>query len=170
MADALVGTDDYSRTFATLRGKLIGGNGECYVAFVRGLKPRCAIVYRDIAVGYVLLAVSFSLTVIAPAWGIPKLIAALLGACFVGYWVAYLQLFLHEGAHMGNRRMTRLTNAFSKKAENHVHMMAIYFMHYNFVRLHQTLMITPAMAAIVTPKLWEMTDMVKVLEEWERAQ
>lgn len=96
---APAGTDDYSRTFATLRGKLIGSNGERYVAFVRGLKPRYAIVYRDIAVGYVLLAVSFGLTVIAPAWGIPKLIAALLGACLVGYWVAYLQLFLHEGAH-----------------------------------------------------------------------
>jgi hypothetical protein len=61
---------------------------------------------------------------------------------------------------MGNRRMTRLTNAFSKKAENHAHMMAIYFMHYNFVRIHQTLKITPAMAAGVTPKLWEMSDMV----------
>ena len=68
---------------------------------------------------------------------------------------------------MGNRRMTRLTNAFSKKAENHAHMMAVYFMHYNFVRIHQTLRITPAMAAGVTPKLWEMSDMVKVLEEWE---
>ena len=68
---------------------------------------------------------------------------------------------------MGNRRMTRLTNAFSKKAANHAHMMAIYFMHYNFVRIHQTLKITPAMAAGVTPKLWEMADMVKVLEEWE---
>lgn len=68
---------------------------------------------------------------------------------------------------MGNRRMTRLTNAFSKKAENHAHMMAIYFMHYNFVRIHQTLKITPAMAAGVTPKLWEMPDMVKVLEDWE---
>ena len=52
---------------------------------------------------------------------------------------------------MGNRRMTRLTNAFSKKAANHAHMMAIYFMHYNFVRIHQTLKITPAMAAGVTP-------------------
>jgi IS1 family transposase len=70
---------------------------------------------------------------------------------------------------MGNRRMTRLTNAFSKKAENHAHMMAIYFMHYNFVRLHQTLKVTPAMAAGVTPKLWEMSDMVKVLEDWEAA-
>ncbi len=68
---------------------------------------------------------------------------------------------------MGNRRMTRLTNAFSKKAENHAHMMAIYFMHYNFVRIHQTLKMTPAMAAGVTPKLWEMTDMVKVLDDWE---
>jgi IS1 family transposase len=70
---------------------------------------------------------------------------------------------------MGNRRMTRLTNAFSKKAENHAHMMAIYFMHYNFVRIHQTLKVTPAMAAGVTPKLWEMSDMVKVLEDWEAA-
>ena len=68
---------------------------------------------------------------------------------------------------MGNRRMTRLTNAFSKKAENHAHMMAIYFMHYNFVRIHQTLKVTPAMAAGVTGKLWEMSDMVKVLEDWE---
>jgi hypothetical protein len=58
-------------------------------------------------------------------------------------------------------------NAFSKKAENHAHMMAIHFMHYNFVRIHQTLKVTPAMAAKVTPKLWEMSDMVKVLEEWE---
>jgi IS1 family transposase len=71
---------------------------------------------------------------------------------------------------MGNRRMTRLTNAFSKKAENHAHMMAIYFMHYNFVRIHQTLKITPAMAAGVTSKLWEMGDMVKVLEDWEALQ
>ena len=68
---------------------------------------------------------------------------------------------------MGNRRMTRLTNAFSKKAVNHTHMMAIYFMHYNFVRIHQTLKITPAMAAGITPKLWEMADMVRVLEDWE---
>jgi hypothetical protein len=71
---------------------------------------------------------------------------------------------------MGNRRMTRLTNAFSKKVENHGHMMALYFMHYNFVRLHQTLKVTPAIAAGVTSKLWEMSDMVKVLEDWEAAQ
>ena len=46
-------------------------------------------------------------------------------------------------------------------------MMAIYFMYYNFARIHQTLKVTPAMAAGVTSKLWEMSDMVKVLEDWE---
>lgn len=66
---------------------------------------------------------------------------------------------------MGNRRMTRLTNAFSKKAESHAHGMAIYFMHYNFVRIHQTLRVTPAMAAGVTDKLWELGDLVAVIDE-----
>jgi hypothetical protein len=71
---------------------------------------------------------------------------------------------------MGIRRFTRLTNAFSKKAENHAYGVAIYFMHYSYVRIHQTLRCTPAMAAGVTTKLWELADMVKVLEEWgERA-
>lgn len=65
---------------------------------------------------------------------------------------------------MGNRRMTRLTNAFSKKIENHVYAMAIYFMHYNFVRIHQTLRVTPAMAAGVTDKLWGLEDMAALLE------
>jgi hypothetical protein len=74
---------------------------------------------------------------------------------------------LNLSVRMGNRRMTRLTNAFSKKAEIHAHMMAICFMHYNFVRIHQTLRVTPAMAAGVTSKLWEMSDMAKVLEDWE---
>ena len=68
---------------------------------------------------------------------------------------------------MGNRRMTRLTNAFSKKAANHAHMMAIYFMHYNFVRIHQTLKVTQRWRRGSPPSLWEMADMVKVLEEWE---
>ena len=65
---------------------------------------------------------------------------------------------------MSNRRMTRLTNAFSRKAENHMHGMAIYFMHYNFIRIHQTLRVTPAMAAGVTDRLWELSGLVAVLE------
>ncbi len=68
---------------------------------------------------------------------------------------------------MGSRRFTRLTNAFSKKAENHAHSVAIHTMHYNFVRIHQTLRCTPAMAAGVTTSLWELTDMVNIIEEWE---
>ena len=71
---------------------------------------------------------------------------------------------------MGSRRFTRLTNAFSKKVENHAHSVAIHTMHYNFVRIHQTLRCTPAMAAGVTKTLWELADMVKVLEDWEASK
>lgn len=68
---------------------------------------------------------------------------------------------------MSNRRMTRLTNAFSKKAENHAHAMAVYFMAYNFVKIHGSLRITPAMAAGVTDRLWSYEDVVDVIEAWE---
>ena len=68
---------------------------------------------------------------------------------------------------MHSRRMTRLTNAFSKKMENHAHAMALHFLYYNFVRIHKTLKTTPAMAAGVTDRLWEVADMVSVLESWE---
>jgi len=71
---------------------------------------------------------------------------------------------------MGNRRFTRLTNAFSKKVENHVHALAIYFMHYNFVRIHQTTRVTPAMAAGVSQTLWSLTDMVAMIDRWEADQ
>jgi IS1 family transposase len=68
---------------------------------------------------------------------------------------------------MGMRWFTRLTNAFSKKVENHGHAIAIYFMRYNFVRIHQTLRVTPAMAAGVSDKLWGLEDMVRIVDEWE---
>jgi IS1 family transposase len=68
---------------------------------------------------------------------------------------------------MHTRRMTRLTNAFSKKVENHAHAMALHFLYYNFVRMHKTLRTTPAMAAGVTKRLWEMSDVVDMLEAWE---
>jgi IS1 family transposase len=71
---------------------------------------------------------------------------------------------------MHSRRMTRLTNAFSKKMENHAHAMALHFLYYNFVRIHKTLKVTPAMAAGVTDRLWEVADMVGVLESWESTQ
>jgi IS1 family transposase len=68
---------------------------------------------------------------------------------------------------MHMRRFTRLTNAFSKKVENHAAAIALHTMYYNFVRIHQTLRVTPAMAAGVTDKLWEMDDLVAMLEQWE---
>ena len=65
------------------------------------------------------------------------------------------------------RRFTRLTNAFSKKVENHEASIALHFMYYNFVKMHKTLKCTPAMAAGVTAKLWEMTDVVAMIEAEE---
>lgn len=69
---------------------------------------------------------------------------------------------------MHMRRFTRLTNAFSKKVENHAWAVALHFMYYNFVRIHQTLRVTPAMAAGVTDKLWEMSDIVALVEANEQ--
>ncbi len=68
---------------------------------------------------------------------------------------------------MHMRRFTRLTNAFSKKVENHAAAIALHTFYYNFIRIHQTLKVTPVMAAGVTDKLWEMDDLVAMLERWE---
>lgn len=66
---------------------------------------------------------------------------------------------------MHNRRFTRLTNAFSKKLENHMHALSLYFMHYNFVRIHKTLKVTPAMEAGISKTLWEISDIVALIPE-----
>jgi IS1 family transposase len=65
---------------------------------------------------------------------------------------------------MHNRRFTRLTNAFSKKFENHVHALSIYFVFYNWVRIHKTLKITPAMAAGLTDKLMGFEDILVLMD------
>jgi len=65
---------------------------------------------------------------------------------------------------MGMRRFTRLTNAFSKKLENHLHMLSLYFVHYNFVRIHKTLKVTPAMAAGVSDTLHDMEWIVGLID------
>ncbi len=66
---------------------------------------------------------------------------------------------------MGNRRFTRLTNAFSKKYENHVHQIALYFMHYNYCRVHKTLRVTPAMEAGLTDHVWTLEELVGLIPE-----
>ena len=68
------------------------------------------------------------------------------------------------------RRFTRLTNAFSKKLDNHVHMIALYAVFYNFTKIHKTLRVTPAMAAGLTDRVWDMEEIVRLLEEVEMPQ
>lgn len=70
---------------------------------------------------------------------------------------------------MHMRRFTRLTNGFSKKVENHAYAVALHMMYYNFVRLHSSLRMSPAMAAGVSDRLWEVSDIVELVEAAEPA-
>jgi IS1 family transposase len=68
---------------------------------------------------------------------------------------------------MHMRRFTRLTNGFSKKFENHMHMVALYTVFYNWTKIHKTTRVTPAMAAGLSDRVWDMADVVKLIEESE---
>ena len=68
---------------------------------------------------------------------------------------------------MHMRRFTRLTNGFSKKVENHAYAVALHMMYYNFVRVHSKLRMSPAMAAGVSARLWEVADLVALVEAEE---
>jgi hypothetical protein len=65
---------------------------------------------------------------------------------------------------MQMRRFTRLTNAFSKRALPHYHMVALYTVRYNFIRIHKTLRVAPAMAAGVSDRLWSMEDVIALID------
>jgi len=71
---------------------------------------------------------------------------------------------------MSMRRFTRLTNGFSKKLENHCHALALYFVFYNFLRIHKTLRVTPAMAAGLTDRVWSWEDILALIDEREELQ
>ena len=64
---------------------------------------------------------------------------------------------------MGNRRFTRLTNAFSKKFENHCHSLALYFVYYNFCKIHKSLRVTPAMHSGLTKKPMTIEDIANLI-------
>ena len=65
---------------------------------------------------------------------------------------------------MHMRRFTRLTNAFSKKLENHMHAISLYFMLYNFCKIHKTLRVTPAMEAGITDHVWDLEEVIMMSE------
>ncbi len=69
-----------------------------------------------------------------------------------------------------NRRFTRLTLGFSKKIENHIHAIALFAFHYNFCKIHKTLRVTPAMEAGLTDHVWELDELVELLEEKEKGE
>jgi fatty acid desaturase len=106
--------DDYTRSFHQVRSSITDSKGRKYVEFVRGLQPDYRRVQRDIAFGYAMLLATAGLTVLlshADVW--PALIVVF-GAVSFGYWIAYLQLFIHEGAHFnlaaGRDESDRLCN------------------------------------------------------------
>ena len=70
---------------------------------------------------------------------------------------------------MSLRRFTRLTNAFSKKIDNHCHALALYFVYYNFVKIHKSLRVTPAMQAGLIDRAWEMEDMLNLIDAMKPA-
>jgi IS1 family transposase len=69
---------------------------------------------------------------------------------------------------MSMRRFTRLTNAFTKKVENHAHAVALHFVYYNFCRVHQTLRVTPAMEAGLSDHVWSIDELVGLLESHQK--
>lgn len=75
---------------------------------------------------------------------------------------------LNLSLRMGMRRFTRLTNAFSKKFENHVHMVAIYTVFYNWIRIHKSLKVTPAMESGLTERTWEWSDILNAMDAAEK--
>jgi hypothetical protein len=68
------------------------------------------------------------------------------------------------------RRYTRLSNGFSRKIENHTAAVALYYFSYNFIKIHRTLRVSPAMAAGVTDRLWEVSDLIALWESEEAKQ
>ncbi len=69
---------------------------------------------------------------------------------------------------MHTRRFTRLTNAFSKKIENHCHSLSLYFMFYNYCKIHKTLRVTPAMEAGLTNHVWDFEELIALLANNEK--
>ena len=86
-------------SFGKVRPHVTNSRGETLSDFTKALKPNYLVVYRDIALGYVLVIGALALAIVAERLGAPPILVALPGAIWFGYWLAYLHLFIHEGAH-----------------------------------------------------------------------
>jgi fatty acid desaturase len=95
---------DYSGKFQVLRPVIVDRSGQRYMDFLKTLEPSYVRVWMDIALGYVALIATALIGGFAPRYGCPPWIAVLAGALSIGFWVAYLQLFIHEGAHFNLAR------------------------------------------------------------------
>lgn len=90
---------DYSTDFHRLRSTLETSDGRSYAGFVSRLKPRYSVVARDIVLGYFALCITAAGVACLAGHGVWRVAAGVLGALGIGYWIAYLQLFMHEAAH-----------------------------------------------------------------------
>lgn len=91
--------EDFSGSFGKIRTTVVDANGVLLIDFVKSLKPRYGVVYRDIALGYAFMFGTLALAIVAETYRVAPQLIAVVGALSVGYWLAYLQLFIHEGAH-----------------------------------------------------------------------
>jgi fatty acid desaturase len=93
------GAEDYSASFGKVRRHVVNSEGVPLLDFMKTLKPNYFAVYRDIGLGYAFLVGTLACAIFAEVLGTPRIVVALAGAISIGYWIAYLQLFIHEGAH-----------------------------------------------------------------------
>jgi hypothetical protein len=97
--DCSNGAENYSASFSKVQRHVVNSQGVALFDFMKTLKPDYFAVYRDIGLGYIFLLGTLACVIFAEVFGAPRIIVALVGAVSVGYWIAYLQLFIHEGAH-----------------------------------------------------------------------
>jgi fatty acid desaturase len=99
IADSASVHDDYSAAFHKIRSRLVDDQGRNYVEFVRGIRPDYSRVYRDIAFGYMMLIVTAIVAAYLLRTRMPSGAVIAISSLSFGYWIAYLQLFIHEAAH-----------------------------------------------------------------------
>jgi fatty acid desaturase len=91
--------DDYSNSFPKILPTVKNSQGVSLNEFIGSLRPKYAVVYRDIAIGYLAITITMVLAVVLEHSGVPVWVVTPITALSIGYWIAYLQLFIHEGAH-----------------------------------------------------------------------